>query len=79
MLPGGKDGVGDWDVNCFIGYSRCKLLYIRWRNKKVLLLYRTENYIQYPVISGNGKEYEKDLCICVTGSLCCVAVINMIL
>ena len=41
------------------GTSRCKLLYIRWINNKVLL-YSTENYIQYPVINNNGKEYEKE-------------------
>ena len=28
------------------------------------------NYIQYPVINHNGKEYEKEY-ICVTESLCC--------
>ena len=37
--------------------SRCKLLYIEWINNKVLL-YSTGNYIQYPVINNNGKEYE---------------------
>ena len=39
--------------------SRCKLVYIGWINNKVLL-YSTENYIQYPTISHNGKEYEKE-------------------
>jgi len=49
------DDVGmDWEF----GISRCKLLYIEWINNKVLL-YRTGNYIQYPVISHKGKEYEK--------------------
>ena len=47
---GGKD----WEF----GISRCKLLYTGWINNKVLL-YSTGNYIQYPVISHNGKEYEK--------------------
>ena len=37
----------------------CKLLYIEWVNNQVLL-YGTRNYIQYPVISHNGKEYEKE-------------------
>ena len=49
------EGVGggmDWDV----GVSRCKLLYTEWINNKVLL-YSTENYIQYPMINHNGKEY----------------------
>ena len=40
--------------------SSCKLLhqYIGWLNTKVLL-YSTGNYIQYPVINQNGREYEK--------------------
>ena len=65
---GGKD----WEF----GISRCKLLYIGWINNMVLL-YSTGNYIQYPVVNYNGKEYEKEkknvcvsVCLCVTGSLC---------
>ena len=42
----------EWEV----GVSRCKLLRIGWINNKVLL-YGTENYIHYPVINHNGKEY----------------------
>ena len=42
----------EWEV----GVSRCKLLYIGWINSKVLL-YSTGNYIQYPVINHNAKEY----------------------
>ena len=42
----------DWEF----GISRCKVLYIEWINNKVLL-YSTGNYIQYPVISHNGKDY----------------------
>ena len=45
--------------------SRCKLLYIEWITGKVLL-YSTGNYIQYPIINHDGKEYEKyyiDVCI----------------
>ena len=45
----GRDGVGGW-------VSRCQFLYIEWINNKVLL-YGTENYIQYPMINHNGKEY----------------------
>ena len=51
---GGGGGM-DWEV----GISRCKLLYIGWINNKALL-YSTGNYIQYPVINHNGKEYEKE-------------------
>ena len=46
----------DWEF----GFSR---LYIGRINSKVLL-YSTGNYIQCPVISQNGKEYEKEY-ICV--------------
>ena len=54
---GGGEGRGgmEWEF----GVSRCKLLYIEWINNKVLL-YSTGNYIQYPVINHNGKEYEKE-------------------
>ena len=50
----GDEGM-DWES----GISRCKLLYIEWINNEVLL-YSTGNYIQYPVINHNGKEYEKE-------------------
>ena len=40
----------DWEF----GTSRCKLLHIKWISNKVLL-YSTENYVQYPVINHNGK------------------------
>ena len=33
-----------------------------WINK--ILQYSTGNYIQYPVINHNGKEYEKE-CVCI--------------
>ena len=41
----------EWEV----GVSRCKLLYTEWMNK--VLLYSTENYIQYPMVDHNEKEY----------------------
>lgn len=51
--------------------SRCKLLYASWINNKVLL-YSTGNYIQYPVINHNRKEYEKEyIYVCIRESLCC--------
>ena len=57
MVVKGEEGEGgmDWEL----GISRCKLLYIEWINNKVLL-YSTGNYIQHPVITHNGKEYEKE-------------------
>ena len=51
----GSGGGMDWEF----GISRCKLLYIGWINKMVLL-YSIGNYIQYSVINHNGKEYEKE-------------------
>ena len=36
------------------GISRCKLLYTEWINK--VPPYSTGNYIQYPIISHNGKK-----------------------
>ena len=61
----GKWGGGmDWEY----GISRCKLLYIKWINNRVLL-YSTGNYIQYPVINHNGREYEKE-CVCVCVCVC---------
>ena len=56
---GGGRGGKDWEF----WISRCKLLHIGWINNKVLL-YSPGNYIQYPVINHNGKEYEKE-CIYV--------------
>ena len=59
------EGVGggmEWEV----GVSRRKLLSIEWVNNKVLL-YSTENYIQYPMINHNEKEYtKKNVYICIT-------------
>ena len=53
-LPRGTGlGVGvDWES----GISRCKLLYVEWIKNKVLL-YTTEDYIQYPAIN---HKYEKE-------------------
>ena len=59
------------------GISRCKLLKRGWINN-IFLLNSTGNYIQYPVINHNGKEYEKE-CICITESLSCIAEMNITL
>ena len=49
---GGGEGRGmDWEF----GVSKCKLLRLEWLNK--VLLYSTGNYIQYPGIDHDGKEY----------------------
>ena len=80
---GGRGGGGGMDRE--FGINRCKLLYTGWINNKVLL-YSTGNYIQYPIINHNGKEYEKAyICMCmyvyiyITESLCYIAEINTIL
>ena len=39
-------------------------------NKKDLL-YSTGDYIQYPMKNHKEKEHEKNVYICITGSLCC--------
>ena len=72
----GGGGVREGRMNWEFGISKCKLLYIEWINNKILL-YSTGNYICYPVINHNGKEYEK-VCIyiCITESLCSTAEIN---
>ena len=58
------------------GISRYKLLYIGQINNKVLL-YSTENYIHYLVITYIGKESEKEyICIYMAESLCCTSETN---
>ena len=52
----GKHGGGmDWEF----GVSRYTLLPIEWLGNKVFL-YTTGNYIHYPGIDHNGKEYKKE-------------------
>jgi len=50
----GRGGRMDWEF----GISRCKLLHIEWVSNRVLLC-SIGNYIQYPVLTHNGKVYEK--------------------
>ena len=74
-MKGGDNfgGVGgmDWEF----GVSRCNILHIEWVNNKVLL-YSTGNYVQYPGINHNGKDFKKNVYICITEPLCCTAEIN---
>ena len=61
-------------MECEFGISECQLLYIEGINNKVLLciyiyIYKTGNYIQYPVISHNGREYFKNVYTYITESL----------
>ena len=46
-------GEMEWEF----GVSRSKLLCAEWINK--VLLYSTGNYIHYPVINHNGKQFSK--------------------
>ena len=58
---GGERVSGGMDQE--LGVSKCKLLYVEQINTQTLL-YSTENYIQYPMISHNGKEYlKKNMCV----------------
>ena len=50
---GGVQGRMEWEVEV----SKYKPLYTEQINK--VLSYSTENYIQYPMINHNGKEYFK--------------------
>ena len=73
-LPRGSGVRGEkiWEF----GISICKLLHIECINNKVLL-YNTGNYIQYPVIYHNGKEYIKQhVYICITESIGCTPQTN---
>ena len=74
-LPRGREGeeVMDWKF----GVSRCKILYIGWINNKVIL-YSTENNIQYLMTNHSGKEYEENIYIytCITELLCYTAEIK---
>ena len=54
---GGGRGM-DWEF----GVGRCGVLHLEWINSKVLM-YNTGNYIHYPVINHNGKEYFKKECV----------------
>ena len=66
-------GGEDWEFRI----SRYQLLYfIGWINNKVVL-YSTGNYIPYPVVNHNGKEYKNKDCLYVYNeSLCCTAEIS---
>ena len=65
-------------MNWEFGINICKLLYLKWINYKVLL-FSSGNYIQYPVINHNGKEYEKEyiyVCIYIYIYICIYIKLN---
>ena len=53
-----RRGLGKGWMDWEFGVSRFKPSYRECRDNKVLL-YSTENYVQYPVANHNRKEYEK--------------------
>ena len=60
----GCQGWGGGGMDSEFGVSRCKLRYVERINNK-FLLYSTGNNIQHPVINHNGKEYKKNVCVCI--------------
>ena len=64
MVAKGKGGGREMDWEFRVGWF--KLLCLEWINKKVLLD-STGNYIQYPGINHNGREYlKKNVYMCKT-------------
>ena len=62
----------DWEF----GVVRGKRLHLEWMGNEVLL-YSTGNCVQSFGIEHDGGRYEKkNVCICITGSLCCTAEIG---
>ena len=64
----GRKGLGVWNQ------QMQTVIYIKRKNNKVPL-YSTGNYIQCPVKSNNGEEYEKEY-TCTPESLCSTVEIN---
>ena len=65
-------------MDCEVGVSKCKLLYIEWINNTILV-YSTGNYFHYPVTNHNRKEYEKEnTYLYISESLCCIVETNII-
>ena len=75
MVTNGNSEQGEMKQD--LGINKYTLLYVKQVNGKNLL-YSTGNYIQYLVITYNGKESVKEY-ICITESLCCVLETNTIL
>ena len=55
-----EDGAGE------LGLSRCTLFPLEWISSGVLL-YSTGNYIQSLVVEHDGRKYEKNVYMCMTG------------
>ena len=61
----------DWEF----GVSRCKRFHFEWISNEVLL-FSTGNSIQSLAMEHDGRSYEKNVYICMTGSLCRTAEID---
>ena len=61
----------DWEC----GVSRCKLLHLKWISNEVLW-YSTGNYIQFLGTEHDRRYSEKNVYICMTGSLCSIVEIG---
>jgi len=58
-------GEGREEGRTEFGISRREPVSIEWMNNEDLL-YRTGNYIKYPLINQSGKEYEKEfIYVCI--------------
>ena len=70
----GYQRVGEWEGwTGGLELALCTLRSMEWLANGDLL-YSTENSTQYSVIIYEGKESERtDMCICMTGLLCCTA------
>lgn len=64
VVAKGEGGRGREGWTGSLGRAGANYIEKGWRNNKILL-YGTGNYIQYPAINHNRKEYEKNVCICV--------------
>ena len=53
-----EDGAGGW-----LGLADVSFHMWNGQINNKVLLYNTENHIQYPMMDHNGKEYEKNYCI----------------
>ena len=73
VVKGAGAGSGmDWEF----GVSKSKLLHLEWISHEVLL-YSTGNSIQSLGLDHDGRESEeKNVYICMTGSVCCTAEID---
>ena len=69
----GCQGGGGSGMDGECGVHRCELFHLGWISNEVLLC-SPGKPIQSPGIDPDGREYKKgNVCLCMTGSLCCTA------